>query len=94
MEQLRIRLALKHLRNQHNLTAKELSTRAGLPVYLVSRLESGKTQLDFLTAMKLAAAMCVSLDDIARVGLALPADELAKGAEIAKLRRRLKELGR
>jgi len=94
MDPLRIRLALKQIRRSRNLTAKDLSERAGVAGYLVSRIESGKTQLDFLTAIKLTGALQVSLEEFASVARSLPDDVLSKAAEVSKLREKANRLAR
>lgn len=65
-------LALKSLREKQAMSAIELSKRADLPDYTVSRIENGRLNLDFATAAALMHALGVSLDSFEETASSLP----------------------
>lgn len=65
-------LALRSLREQQGMSAVELSKRAALPDYTVSRLENGRLNLDFATAAALMRTLGVSLDYFEATASTLP----------------------
>jgi transcriptional regulator with XRE-family HTH domain len=67
VDKLAIGIGLSVLRKRHGLSAKQLSTMAGLPDYTVSRIETGKLTLMFIMAEKLLSVMHESHDELARV---------------------------
>lgn len=92
-------LALKALREERGLTALELSMQAGVSSYKVSRIETGKLGLDFITAYKLSQPLGVTLNTWALAADALPCavleQELAliqARAGVKKLRERVRQL--
>lgn len=93
MEQLTLGLAIKALRENKKLSAKELSLSAGLPEYVVSRIENGKLRLDFATAYALSSAMGVTMDELANVARSLaPSRIIEKTEELKEVRAQLKAL--
>lgn len=85
-------LALKVLRESRSLSALELSEKAGLPSYTVSRIETGKLNLDFITAIILARQLDVSLDLIASTANNLPPELLEQEIKLIETRKEIKEL--
>lgn len=98
-ESIKYALALKALREARGLGARELSVLAGLPDYTVSRIETGKLGLDFITAYKLTQPLGVTLDTLASTANALPAELVAQELALVearngvhKLRQKTKQL--
>jgi transcriptional regulator with XRE-family HTH domain len=93
MEQLTLGLAVRALREASRLSAKELSIKAGLPDYTVSRIENGKMRLDFATGLALTSAMGVTMDRLAEVAKSFPTTLVTeKTEELKEVRAKLKAL--
>ena len=93
-ENIKYGIALKTLREARGLSARELSECAGLPDYVVSRVETGKLNLDFSTAVALTGQLGVSLDLLASTAATLPSTLLEHEAQLAQARKETKELRR
>lgn len=91
-ENIKFCLALRVLREARGWTAGELSQRAGMANYTVSRLETGKLSLDFATAVVLAGQLGVSLDSLAAAAATLPAALLEQETQLAQARKGMKAL--
>lgn len=61
-----MRIWLKKLREQKNITQSQLANHIGIKQNYYSEIENGKKQqtLSFVTAIKLAEAFNISLDDL------------------------------
>jgi transcriptional regulator with XRE-family HTH domain len=93
MEQFALGLAIRALRDSRKLSAKELSINAGLPDYIVSRIENGKARLDFTTALKITSALGVTMDELAIVAKNLTSTGvIEKKEELNEIRAKLKAL--
>ncbi len=93
LDPIAIGLAVQQLRNNKDLSAKDLSLLSGLPSYTVSRIETGKLKLDFITAMQLSTVLKVSLDEIARLAANFMTPELsAKKQQLNEVRKQIKSL--
>lgn len=91
-ETIKFALAIKILRESRGLSASELSIRAGLAPYIVSRLERGKLNLDFLTAMSLAKELDISLELLAETAKNLPPELLEQETKLIQAREEIKKL--
>lgn len=92
MEQHTLGLAVKALREAKGFSAKELSIKAGLPEYAVSRIENGKVRLDFATAFELSSAMDVTMDELANVAKKFAPAIIERTEELKEVRAQLKAL--
>lgn len=93
MEKIALGLAVRSLREKKQMSAKELSLAAGLPDYTVSRIETGKTTLDFSSARKVTAALGVTMTELAaEVDKISPQPRFAQSAELEAVKARLKAL--
>lgn len=93
-ENIKFGLALKALREARGWSACDLSKRAGLADYTVSRIETGKLNLDFSTAVMLAGQLGVTLDSLASSAAKLPSALIEQEAQLARAREDIKELRR
>lgn len=58
--------AIRNARLASNLTQKELADRIGLSQQQVDKIEHGQRTLDFPTAIRVAEATGVTLDELAK----------------------------
>lgn len=93
MEQLTLGLAIRALREARDISAKDLSLKAGLPEYTVSRIENGKLRLDFATAFELSFAMGTTLDELANTAKSFTSPDIVeKKEELKEVQAQLKAL--
>lgn len=57
---------IRRRRNVLGLTQAELARRVGIDERTMRRIEAGETQLSLLTAVELAKALDVSIDELAK----------------------------
>jgi transcriptional regulator with XRE-family HTH domain len=93
-ETIKFGLALKALREARGWSACDLSTRAGLADYTVSRIETGKLKLDFSTAIALTEQLGVTLDLFASTAATLPSPLIEQEMQIVQARAEVKKLRR
>ena len=91
-ENIKFGLALKALREARGWSACDLSTRAGLANYTVSRIETGKVNLDFSTAIVLTEQLGVTLDSLASTAATLPPELLEQEMQLARAREDMKTI--
>jgi len=65
-----IGLRLRELRKEHNWTLTEITRRTGISVGTLSKLENGKTELNFSSVSKLAVGLNVPVTDLTSPGQA------------------------
>lgn len=58
--------AIRNARLSSNLTQKELADRVGLAQQQIDKIEHGQRTLDFPTAIRIAKATGVTLDELAK----------------------------
>ena len=93
MEKIALGMAVRSLREQKQMSGKDLSLAIGLPDYSVSRIETGKTILDFSLAMKITGALGVTVNDLAAVVSKItPQPSLILTAELEEVKTRLTAL--
>ena len=77
------------------MTGKELGGSVGLQHYDISRIETGKVRLDFMTATRIASALNVSLDMINEQSMKLEQRLASKNtslSEVSEAKKRLHEV--
>jgi transcriptional regulator with XRE-family HTH domain len=64
MELKSLGYAIKRLREKRGLTAKELGDRVQLSEFSVSRIENGRTRIEFIKMVDVCEVLGVSLEDL------------------------------
>ena len=65
MKNVAVGLAIRKLRKQRQLPAKELASTVGMADYKLSRIESGESGLSFPEAIQVASALRISMSEFA-----------------------------